>query len=114
VLATTVGAQPNVSKLLLGITGDLARFQSQTGQKSAIKHVFLGWQQGMTWGTRISVFLPQLTPIPMIHLGIGGPGAVRVERITMQQIANGQGDVPALSEQGLLGVRQPRCGRWRR
>jgi len=28
----------------------------------------------------------------MIHLGIGGPGAVRAARITMQQIANGQGD----------------------
>ena len=37
-------------------------------------------------------FLPQLTPIPMLHLGIGGPGAVRVARISMQQIANGQGD----------------------
>ena len=92
VLAAAGSAQPNVSKLLLGITGDPGRFQSQTGQKSAIKHVFLGWQQGMTWGTRIEVFLPQLTPIPMIHLGIGGPGAVRVARITMQQIANGQGD----------------------
>jgi hypothetical protein len=91
-LAPGAGARPEVSKLLLGITGDPARFQSQTGQKSAIKHVFLGWQQGMTWGTRIEVFLPQLTPIPMIHLGIGGPGGVRVARITMQQIANGQGD----------------------
>jgi hypothetical protein len=92
VLTAAGGAQPNVSALLLGIHGDPARFQSQTGQKSAIKHVFLGWQQGMTWGTRLPVFLPQLTPIPMLHLGIGGPGAVRVARITMQQIANGQGD----------------------
>jgi hypothetical protein len=91
-LAPGAGSRPEVSKLLLGITGDPARFQSQTGQKSAIKHVFLGWQQGMTWGTRIEVFLPRLTPIPMIHLGIGGPGATRRARITMQQIANGQGD----------------------
>ena len=37
-------------KVLLGITGDPVRFQAQAGQKSAIKHVFLGWQQGMTWG----------------------------------------------------------------
>ncbi len=91
-LAPGAGARREVSKLLLGITGDPVRFQSQTGQKSAIKHVFLGWQQGMTWGTRIEVFLPQLMPIPMIHLGIGGPGATRRARITMQQIANGQGD----------------------
>ena len=92
VLAAGVGAQPNVSKLLLGIHGDPGRFQSQTGQKSAIQHIFLGWQQGMTWGRRIDVYLPQLAPIPMLHLGIGGPGAVRVARITMQQIATGQGD----------------------
>jgi hypothetical protein len=91
-LAPGAGARPEVSKLLLGITGDPVRFQAQTGQKSAIKHVFLGWQQGMSWGTRMEVFLPQLTPIPMLHLGIGGPGAVRKARITMQQIANGQGD----------------------
>jgi hypothetical protein len=96
-MAPGAGARPDVSKLLLGITGDPARFQSQTGQKSAIKHVFLGWQQGMTWGRRIEVFLPHLTPIPMIHLGIGGPGAVRVARITMQQIANGQGDAYLVS-----------------
>ena len=49
-LAPGAGARPEVAKILLGITGDPARFQAQTGQKSAIKHVFLGWQQGMTWG----------------------------------------------------------------
>ncbi len=91
-LAPGAGARPEVAKVLLGITGDPARFQAQTGQKSAIKHVFLGWQQGMSWGTRLDRFLPQLTPIPMIHLGIGGPGATRRARISMQQIANGQGD----------------------
>ncbi|MET0938648.1 MAG: hypothetical protein ABWY51_05435 [Gaiellaceae bacterium] len=112
-MAPGAGARPEVSKLLLGITGDPSRFQSQTGQKSAIKHVFLGWQQGMTWGTRIEVFLPQLAPIPMIHLGIGGPGAVRVARITMQQIANGQGDAyllhlnKAVSEYGSLVYVRP-------
>jgi hypothetical protein len=91
-LAPGAGARPEVAKLLLGITGDPARFQAQTGQKSAIKHVFLGWQQGMSWGTKLDRFLPQLTPIPMIHLGIGGPGATRRARITMQLFANGQGD----------------------
>ena len=91
-LAPGAGARPEVAKILLGITGDPVRFQAQTGQKSAIKHVFLGWQQGMTWGTKLDRFLPQLTPIPMIHLGIGGPGATRRARISMQQIANGQGD----------------------
>jgi len=97
-LAPGGGARPEVSKLLLGISGDPARFQAQTGQKSAIKHVFLGWQQGMSWGTRLEVFLPQLAPIPMIHLGTGGgPGAVRRARITPQQIALGQGDAYLIS-----------------
>lgn len=94
-LAVAPGAssQPEVSKLLLGIAGDPGRFQQQTGQKSAIQHIFLGWQQGMSWGRRLEVYLPQLRPIPMLHLGTGaGPSAVRRAVITPQQIARGQGD----------------------
>jgi hypothetical protein len=97
-LAPGAGARPQVSKLLLGIAGDPSRFQAQTGQKSAIKHVFLGWQQGLTWGTRLEVLLPQLAPIPMIHLGTGGgPRAPRRAVISSQQIALGQGDAYLLS-----------------
>jgi hypothetical protein len=92
-VAPCAGARPQVSKLLLGITGDPVRFQAQTGQKSAIKHVFLGWQQGMAWGKKLDVYLPQLTPIPMLHLGTGGgPRAPRRAVITPQQIAQGGGD----------------------
>jgi hypothetical protein len=92
-LAPGAGARPEVSKLLLGIMGDPARFQQQTGQKSAIKHVFLGWQQGMAWGKKLDVYLPQLAPIPMLHLGTGGgPRAPRRAVITPQQIAQGAGD----------------------
>jgi hypothetical protein len=92
-LAPGAGSQPEVSKLLLGIAGDPARFQTQTGQRSAVQHVFLGWSQGMSWGRRLEVYLPQLMPIPMLHLGTGaGPGAVRRAVITPQQIALGQGD----------------------
>lgn len=93
VLAAMGSAQPNVSKLLLGIAGDPARFQQQTGQRSAIQHIFLGWQQGMSWGRRLEVYLPQLRPIPMLHVGTGGgPRAPRRAVITPQQIALGQGD----------------------
>jgi hypothetical protein len=92
-LAPGAGARPEVSKLLLGISGDPGRFQQQTGQKSAIKHVFLGWQQGMAWGKKLEAYLPQLAPIPMLHLGTGGgPRAPRRAVITPQQIAQGQGD----------------------
>jgi len=93
VLAGSGGAQPTTSKLLLGITGDPTRFQAQTGQGSAIKQVFLGWQQGMAWGRKLDVYLRQLTPIPMLHLGTGGgPRAPRRAVITPQQIARGSGD----------------------
>lgn len=92
-LAPGAVARPEVSKLLLGIMGDPGRFQAQTGQKSAIKHVFLGWQQGMSWGKKLEVYLPQLAPIPMLHLGTGGgPRAPRRAVITPQQIALGAGD----------------------
>ena len=64
----------------------------------------------MTWGTRIEVFLPQLTPIPMLHLGIGGgPGAAsggedhdaadrerpgrRVPRVHLNKAINGFGSL---------------------
>jgi hypothetical protein len=93
-LAPGAAARPEVAKLLLGINGDPGRFQQQTGQKSAIKHVFLGWQQGMSWGKKLEVYLPQLAPIPMLHLGTGGgPAAPRRAVITPQQIAQGAGDV---------------------
>ena len=92
-LVPGAGARPVVSKLLLGIMGDPGRFHAQTGQKSAIKHVFLGWQQGMAWGKKLDVYLPQLAPIPMLHLGTGGgPRAPRRAVITPQQIALGAGD----------------------
>lgn len=89
-VASGAGARPEVAKLLLGIAGDSTRFEAQTRQQSAIKHVFLGWQQGMSWGSRIDVLLSQLGPKPMLHLGIGGP--VRRARITPLGIARGQGD----------------------
>ena len=93
ILAGSAAARPDVAKLLLGITGDRVRFQQQTGQKSAIKHVFLAWQQGMVWGRKLEVFLPQLAPIPMLSLQTGGgPRAPRRAVITPQQIARGQGD----------------------
>ena len=54
--------------LLLGITGNPARFKTQTGQDSAVQQVFLGWGQGVTYGSPLAQFLPTLAPIPMLHL----------------------------------------------
>ena len=57
---------------LLGITGNVARFQSQTGQASSVHHAFLGWGQGLSYGSTFAALFPTLGPIPMIHLGTEG------------------------------------------
>ena len=54
------------TKPLLGIFGDPARFQQLTGQRSSVRHVILGWNQGLTWGKPLGQLLPTLTPVPMI------------------------------------------------
>ena len=75
---------------LLGITGNVARFQSQTGQASSVHHAFLGWGQGLSYGSTFAALFPTLGPIPMIHLGTEGQSAP--EAITPGGIAAGQGD----------------------
>jgi hypothetical protein len=90
-LASGAVSQPAVSKLYLGIAGDPSRFKNQTGQESTIKHVFIGWDQGRTYATRLPVLLRQLGPIPMLHIGTGGPLG-KYEVITPLQIAQGRGD----------------------
>jgi len=84
-------ANPAVPSLYLGIAGDAGRFKGQTGQESAIHHVFISWDQGRTFGKRIPVLLRSLAPIPMIHIGTGGPLGTS-EAIEPAQIANGHGD----------------------
>src|SRR6188768_3459202 len=75
---------------LLGITGNVARFQSQTGQASSVHHAFLGWGQGLSYGSTCAALFPTRAPIPMIHLGTEGQSAP--EAITPGGIAAGQGD----------------------
>ena len=75
---------------LLGITGNIARFQSQTGQASSVHHAFLGWGHGLSYGSTFAALFPTLGPIPMIHLGTEGQSAP--EAITPGGIAAGQGD----------------------
>ncbi len=89
-LAQQAVARPNVAKLLLGVSGDPARFQAQTGQASAVRSFFLGWEQGQTWGTTFPKMLQRMGPVPMFH--IGTKGRSRQEAITPKQVANGAGD----------------------
>jgi hypothetical protein len=88
--ATGAVARPQVSHLLLGISGDPARFASQTGQRSAVHSFFLGWEQGRTWGSPFAVMLSRMGPVPMFH--IGTKGRSKTEAITPRGIADGTGD----------------------
>ena len=96
---------------LLGITGNIARFQSQTGQVSSVHHAFLGWGHGLSYGSTFASLFPTLGPIPMIHLGTEGQSAP--EAITPGGIAAGQGDgywSPS-TRRSPPGTRGSTCGR---
>jgi hypothetical protein len=91
VLVPVGRGRPAVSSLYLGITGDPGRFQGHTGQVSTVRQAFISWDQGRTFGKKIPVLLAGLTPIPMVHIGTGGPRGTS-EAITPLQIAQGKGD----------------------
>ena len=75
---------------LLGLTGDAARFKSQTDQETLVRQAFLGWSQGQSYGSPFVLLLPTLGPIPMLHLGTAGRNGK--EAITPAGIAAGHGD----------------------
>jgi len=88
VLAFASNAQ---AKPLLGVLGNNARFASLSGQKSTVHLAFLGWGQGLSYGSSFVPLFRTLGPIPMIHLNTtAGAGK---EAITPAQIAAGKGDV---------------------
>lgn len=85
-LAPTALAKP-----VLGVTGNVPRFDRQTGQVTEVHQAFLGWGQGLQYGEPLRAFLPSLGPVPMITLSTAGPGGV-AERATTAAIAAGRGD----------------------
>lgn len=86
-----IAAAGAAGKPILGVTGNVARFEAQTGQVSNVDEAFLGWGQGQQWGAPFNVLLKSLAPIPMLHLGTNGRGT-RKAAISVQQIAAGGGD----------------------
>ena len=85
--ASAAQGEPDaVNKPLLGIAGQADRFESQTGQDSQVRHIFLGWGQGSSWGSPFAQLLAGLKPIPMIHIGTDR-GRARIEAITPAGIA---------------------------
>jgi hypothetical protein len=89
VCALALAAQAEAAPLL-GVYGDAARFRSLTGQRSATRLVFLGWNQGYLWGTRFERLLPLLGDVPLVALKTGSGS--RDEVITPREIAQGRGD----------------------
>ena len=81
--AAAQGEPDAANKPLLGIAGQADRFESQTGQDSQVRHIFLGWGQGSSRGTPFARLFAGLKPIPMIHIGTDRGG--RVEAIHVGQ-----------------------------
>jgi hypothetical protein len=75
-----------LAAVLLGLHGDPARFQSQTGQQTQIRHTFVSFAQTAALG-RIAA---NAGPVPMLALNTGAYGAH--ESATPRGIALGQSD----------------------
>jgi len=71
---------------------DVARFDRLTHQHSDSPLVFLGWDQGRTWGSQYSSFLDSLGDRPHIELKAKTRGGA----ISTKAIALGQGDAHLL------------------
>jgi hypothetical protein len=91
IFAATPGALAVGSGPTLGITGNVARFHTQTAQESNVVQAFLGWGQGQSYGSPFNVLLQSLQPIPMLHLGTAAQGNTH-QAITVAGIAAGKGD----------------------
>jgi len=65
----------------LGVLGHAGRFATLTGQRSTIRHAFIGWHQPRT----LRKLLHDLKPLPMVAIKTGGV-------VTPLGIAQGQGD----------------------
>jgi len=99
-IAAATAASAATPPPLLGIKGDVDRFQTLTGQDSQVRHVIVGWGQGVTWGSHFVELFQQLGGIPMI--GLGTRGRDGSEAITPQQIAQGQGDAYLVALAGAI------------
>ena len=90
--AGSSGASSSGQAPLLGIRGNVSRFDGLTGQNSRVVHLIVGWGQGQTWGTPLVPLLSSMDPTPMLALNTTAKWPSRAEAITPQQIALGQGD----------------------
>ncbi len=99
--AAAWGATTAVNRPLLGVAGKADRFKRHTGQTSTVRHIFLGWEQGSSWGSPFAELLAGLRPVPMIHIGTDR-GRERREAITPAGIAAGHGDAYLVALNGAI------------
>jgi hypothetical protein len=72
--------------ILLGVHGNAARFASQTGQQSQIRHTFMSFAQG----SALQRIVSSMGPVPLLALNTGAYG--QNETATPRGIATGQND----------------------
>lgn len=101
--AADAPAAPAARSVLLGVLGDAARFQQQTGQSSTIRHTIISWNQGVEWGRRLPALLAQMRPTPLLGLGTGDWRTKR-EVVTPLDIAQGRGDAFLVGLNGAIAA----------
>lgn len=100
-----VCAAPTSGAIRLGVYGNYARFDALTGQRTDSEAVFLGWDQGRSWGKPYSYFLQTLGARPHLALKTdrGGRGG-----ISPRNIALGRGDAHLIAlAQAIAQVGRP-------
>jgi hypothetical protein len=83
---------PAAARVSLGVLGNTGRFAAQTGQRTTVSHVILGWNQGNTWGARLAVQLATHGPVPMVGFTTSRGWPHPYEAITPLGVARGRGD----------------------
>jgi hypothetical protein len=91
-MVALVFAPPAAARISLGVLGNPGRFGAQTGQRTTVGHVILGWNQGNTWGARLTVQFATNGPVPMVGFTTSRGWPNRREVITPLAVARGQGD----------------------
>jgi hypothetical protein len=90
--AALVLVPPAAARVSLGVLGNTGRFTAQTGQRTTVGHVILGWNQGNTWGARLAVQFGTHGPVPMVGFTTRRGWPNPRETITPLGVARGQGD----------------------
>jgi hypothetical protein len=80
------------ARVSLGVLGNAGRFAAQTGQRTTVGHVILGWNQGNTWGARLAVQFATHGPVPMVGFTSSRGWPHPYEAITPLDVARGRGD----------------------